>query len=82
MVAGAAAAAVVGVLGLAAAMGLWTRRGWGWMAAIVATALVVAGTLVALATGARESMLILGLVLGLVGALATWLPSTRRACGG
>jgi hypothetical protein len=41
---------------------------------------VVAGTVLAIVSGARETALALGLALGLAGALATWLPATRAAC--
>ncbi len=80
--AGAAAAVVVGTLGIAAAIGLWLRRGWGWVAAVGATALVVIGTLLAMASGGTETALVMGLALGLAGAFATWLPATRAACDG
>lgn len=80
--AGAAAAVVVGTLGIAAAIGLWLRRGWGWLAAVAATSLVVVGTLLAMASGGTETPLVMGLALGLTGAVATWLPATRAACDG
>ncbi len=80
--AGAAAAVVVGTLGIAAAIGLWLRRGWGWVAAVAASGLVVIGTLVAMASGGTETPLAMGLALGLAAAVATWIPATRAACDG
>jgi uncharacterized membrane protein (DUF2068 family) len=80
LLAGAVAAVVVGVLGVMGAVGLWRRQAWGWLAAVAATGLVIAGTLLAIASGAQETALTLGLALGIAGALATWLPATRAAC--
>lgn len=80
LMAGAIAAVVVGGLGVLGAVGLWRRRTWGWLAAVTTTALVVAGTVLAIVSGARETALALGLALGLAGALATLLPATRAAC--
>lgn len=82
LLAGAVAALVVGGLGVLGAVGLWRRRTWGWLAAVAATGLVVAGTLLAMVSGAQETALALGLALGLAGASATWLPATRAACDG
>jgi hypothetical protein len=80
LLAGAAAAVVVGVLGVTGAVGLWRRRTWGWISAVAASGLVVVGTLLAIASGAQETALTLGLMLGIAGALATWMPATRIAC--
>lgn len=82
LLAGAGASVVVGVLGVVGAVGLWRRRTWGWVAAVASSALVVAATLLAIASGAQETTLTLGLLLGVAGAVATWLPATRTACDG
>lgn len=72
---------LVGLASLAAALGVWARRSWGWLTGALVTGVIVAGTLIVIVTGGGEPPLLAGLAMGVVGAVALWWPSTRAACG-
>ena len=72
--------AAVGLVGLIGSAGLWRRRAWGWVAGVLTTGLVVLGALLAITLSESGMELVIGMTLGVSGAIAAWWPATRRAC--
>jgi hypothetical protein len=74
------ALAAVGLVAHAGAVGMWRCRAWGWLAGVLATGLILVGTLAAIGVSASEPGLAVGGLLAAAGLLACAWPGTRRAC--
>lgn len=77
----AAAAVGFGVIGVAAAFGLWSRRHWAWPVAGMVQLIGTLGAILAVATAGVQAPTILGLALVAGGLFALMAPTTRRATG-
>ena len=56
----------IGLLGVAAAWGIWKRRRWAWMAALVLSAFQVLQVLMALASGGFSGLVSYGILSALI----------------
>lgn len=74
------ACAAAGVAGLAAALGTWRGRAWGWLLGLVVSGVVLLGTVVAMGSSGALLPLVAGAVIGGIGLVALLAPATRRVC--
>ena len=80
----AAVLGFIGLLGLAAGYGIWKRRRWAWMMALVLSAFQVLQFLLALASGGFSGIVSYGVVSALVSLWLFWYltrPYVARAFG-
>ena len=68
----AAVLGTIGLLGLVAAYGIWKRRRWAWMMALVLSAFQVLQFLLALASGGFSGIVSYGVISAVVSLWLFW----------